>query len=369
MRIGVAIRRLKVEGPKERDCLALAGGLAARGHEVVLLTTEPGLTVPSGVRLVTGGASAAIDQEAPVLFAAWLADLLRRRAFDSILSFEKGPADFYFASDSCFAARTTGLRRWIPGNRQLAKLERSIFEEGSGAHIFFPSESQRRDYQAHYTLRPDRFTILPPIVAVPPGSAGGFYASRDRVRANLGVAEQTVMAIHVATAPFEKGTDRVIAAIAEFPAIHLLVVGDRRAEHQRRQAQDLECLDRIWFLDQSEDLAAVLGAADLMLHPARTEVTGRIFLDSLLAGVPVVTLADCALSEQISQHSAGIVMPAPFDAKAFSSLIGALLLPSRLEVVRRNARRASVLLTNAGLAPALGLVERAIGARFSLQSA
>lgn len=359
MRLGIAIRRLKLDGPKERDCLAIASGLAQRGHEVVLLAGESSLPLPDGVRLVTGGASAALDQSAPTHFAEWIADLRRRQAFDAIVSFEKGPGDFYHAADSCFAARVGAFRRWIPTNRQAAHLERTTFSP-DGAFVFFPSEAQRRDYLAQYPLPPHRFAVLPPIVAVPAGGPGGFYEGRDRERAGLGIADDATLAIHVAGAPFEKGTDRVIAAVATVPTLHLVVVGDRRAERQRRQAQDLDCIDRVWFIDQPDDLPQLLGAADLMLHPARTEIAGRILIDSLLAGTPVITLADCALSEQVARYDAGIVCPSPFEAGSFATLLAGFILAPRLEAAKKSARRASVLLANAGMAPAIDRVEQAL---------
>ncbi|MFO1185408.1 MAG: glycosyltransferase [Bauldia sp.] len=359
MRLGIAIRRLKPFGGREQDCLALAAGLAEAGDEVIVLARDAEQAMPPGVRFVSGGAAAPMDQDAPAQFAAWLGDLIRRQAFDALLSFEKGPADCYFAAEACLAGRLDWRQRWLPANRQALHLEKATFDPG-GPHILFPSDAHRRAYSVHYALEPGRFTILPPIVPQRPGGAGGFYSERERLRTALGIPKAATMAVHIATAPFEKGTDRAIAVVAALPGLYLVAAGDRRAELQRRQAQELGCADRVWFLDAPDDPTPLIAAADLMLHPARTEIAGRILIDSLVAGVPAATLVDCAMSDQIRDYKAGVVAPSPFDLASFTALIGNLILPPRLDAARRNARRASVMLTNAGQSPAVDLLKRAI---------
>ncbi|MGO9623972.1 MAG: hypothetical protein ACLP2Q_05905, partial [Steroidobacteraceae bacterium] len=55
LRIALAIQALDVLGGKERDALAIAGGLAARGHEVTILTRSAGLQIPPGIAVCLTG--------------------------------------------------------------------------------------------------------------------------------------------------------------------------------------------------------------------------------------------------------------------------------------------------------------------------
>jgi len=108
----------------------------------------------------------------------------------------------------------------------------------------------------------------------------------------------------------------------------------------------------------------VLGAADLMLHPARVENTGLVIVESLLAGVPVIASGVCGFGEYIERFGAGTVLAEPFDADAYAAAIGAALAPARLETLRRHARdSAAPLSAEGGLERILDRIEAVLRRR------
>jgi UDP-glucose:(heptosyl)LPS alpha-1,3-glucosyltransferase len=64
-----------------------------------------------------------------------------------------------------------------------------------------------------------------------------------------------------------------------------------------------------------------MAAADLLVHPARTEAAGIVLLEAIINGLPVVATEICGFSSHIREAEAGIVIPEPF---AIQALIDAL---------------------------------------------
>jgi UDP-glucose:(heptosyl)LPS alpha-1,3-glucosyltransferase len=86
------------------------------------------------------------------------------------------------------------------------------------------------------------------------------------------------------------------------------------------------------------DVADLIGAADLMVHPARVETTGSVILESLLYGTPVIATAVCGYAEHIAHSGAGVVVEEPFDVGRLRQAIASSLASAVLDEMRRNAR-------------------------------
>ena len=200
MRIAVAVARLSALGGKERDALAIAGGLAARGNSVTILTRAASLQVPPGVvvRLVTdviGWTNHARTRR----FARAVGEARRAGSFDAIVSFEKlEEADAYYAADVCFGGQAGYLKRWLPRYATYAWLEAHCFG-AAGPDILFLCRKQESEYRQHYRLAPGRATVLPPMIY--PTSEECFYKRRAEIRADFGIPDTAMLAVSVAVYP------------------------------------------------------------------------------------------------------------------------------------------------------------------------
>jgi UDP-glucose:(heptosyl)LPS alpha-1,3-glucosyltransferase len=65
------------------------------------------------------------------------------------------------------------------------------------------------------------------------------------------------------------------------------------------------------------ELHDLFRSSDLLVHPARLDVTGTVILEALAHGLPVITTANCGFSVHVTAADAGIVVPVPFDQGAF----------------------------------------------------
>ena len=356
MRVAVVIQTLDALGGKERDALAIAGGLAARGHKVEIVTRSAQIAVPSGVGLRAIGSRGWTNHGRAQHFARAVAALRDASSFDAVLSFDKlRNADAYYAADVCFACRDLGFKGWLPRYATYARLERQCFGAG-GPAILFLCRKQESEYRSQYRLDADRAVVLPPMIH--DVGERSFYATRAAVRQRFGIPDAATLAVSVAVYPEQKGIDRTIAAFADVPGVHMLAVGLNDTVWAENFAAKRGVEGRVRFLGHRDDVADIIGAADLMLHPARLENTGLVILESLLAGVPVIASAVCGFAEYIARSGAGMVLAEPFNAGAYVAAIRAALEPHTLAELKQRARTAAPQLrAEGGVARNLDVIE------------
>ena len=128
------------------------------------------------------------------------------------------------------------------------------------------------------------------------------------------------------------------------PACGLIVGQDRDSLQAALQAQARSggVAERLRFLGYREGLAPILAAADIVVAPGVNESFGRVPVEAMLAGTPVVAAASGGHLETVADGETGLLVPAN-DARAFAGAIVRLLddaaLAARLaEAARRQAR-------------------------------
>jgi 1,2-diacylglycerol 3-alpha-glucosyltransferase len=134
----------------------------------------------------------------------------------------------------------------------------------------------------------------------------------------------------------EKSVDLLLeafaAAVAELPALRLLLVGGGPSEaslRQRAAAPDL--LGRVHLTGQLPrlDALSLLKGADLFAAASRTETQGLVLAEALAAGLPVVALAGPGVEDSVRDGVDGVVVPAEPAAERPARLAEALLEVSR----------------------------------------
>jgi UDP-glucose:(heptosyl)LPS alpha-1,3-glucosyltransferase len=144
----------------------------------------------------------------------------------------------------------------------------------------------------------------------------------------------------------------------------LLAIGLNDVASATALAAKSDLSKRTQFVGHRSDVADILGAADIMLHPARVENTGLVILESLLAGVPVIASGACGFAEYVERFDAGFVLAEPFDQAAYVAAIRAAMEPNALARLKRNARdNAPQLRSEGGLERILDVVEEVLRRR------
>lgn len=165
----------------------------------------------------------------------------------------------------------------------------------------------------------------------------GFQPTRDAaaVRAELGLADTSPCIGIVGNVQEWKGQAVVVEAMAhvhrQIPAARCLIVGGaHRAgadyEHAlRRRLSELGLDDVIHFTGFRTDVADVMNALDVVVHASvRPEPFGRVILEGMLLGKPVVAVAAGGVPELIEDGQTGFLTP-PGDVAALAQRLVVLL--------------------------------------------
>ncbi|HVO77013.1 MAG TPA: glycosyltransferase family 4 protein [Candidatus Bathyarchaeia archaeon] len=160
-------------------------------------------------------------------------------------------------------------------------------------------------------------------IGTPPPAA----APRERVRSELGVAEEDFICLMVGSLEERKGHGRALDALGELDGrIKLFIAGrgEREADY-RAKVSSLGLDGRVRFLGYRTDVGALLAACDVLLCPSTLEATPYVILEAMAAGVPVVASRIYGIPEIVVDGFTGILI----DPASRGDLIQALAALSR----------------------------------------
>jgi UDP-glucose:(heptosyl)LPS alpha-1,3-glucosyltransferase len=323
-------------GGLQRDCLKIARLAAARGHDVTILTRTWQGERPSDVQIELFGRHGWSNITRNRAWLKQLARALPERALDGIIGFNKLPGlDVYYGSDPCYAAKVARLKpswyRWLPRYRHFSELERRVFARGLRTHALVLTEQEIPRYREFYGTEPERFHVLPPGIERRTFTPDARVATRDRLRREHGWPADERLLLLVGSGFRVKGLDRAIEAFSRLPSdlrnqSRLVVIGQNRPGEFAWLARRLGVADRVHFLGGRNDVFDWLLAADLLVHPARSEAAGMILLEAMTAGLPVLATDVCGYSFHIEHAKAGRILPSPFSPTQFAAALREMLV-------------------------------------------
>ncbi len=170
--------------------------------------------------------------------------------------------------------------------------------------------------------------VVPNGVAVPPEpqAAAPDRESRIRVRRELGLPEGFLFGVFSRLTRW-KGQHVALEALAQLEDASCIIVGDALFGEQdyarslRVKAADLGIADRVRFLGQRDDVASLMRAVDVVVHPSiDPEPFGLTLVEAMLAGTPVVASRTGAAGEILDEGRMGELVP-PGDAAALAAAI------------------------------------------------
>ena len=333
MDVALALFRYFPHGGMQRDLMATARSLQARGHAVTVYCHTFDAPVPDDLAVEVLRAPGRTNHARATAFARAFAERAAAARPDVVLGFDKMPGlDLYFAADPCFVARTADRPwpyRWTTRYRAFSALERGVFEAG-GARVLLLDARQQESYQQHYGTPSERFLVLPPGVALDRRRGDDAPERRRRCREVLALPEDAFVLLMLA-ANFElKGLDRVLRGIASLEPsararTHLLAVGGGAAPKWTAQLDRLGLSTTCHLLPGRDDVPDLLQAADLVVHPARRDTTATVLLEAVAAGVPVLCTSVCGYADHIRSAKSGVVLDEPFSQPQFDRALGELV--------------------------------------------
>lgn len=162
--------------------------------------------------------------------------------------------------------------------------------------------------------------------------------SREETRNNLSVDPAQPLIGVVGNIKRWKGQDIVVSAVdllrKEYPGLHCLIIGDisksREDDHVYYQSirsfvNEKGLQNTVRFLGYRDDVPEIVNSLDILVHASTIpEPFGRVILEGMALGRPVIATDFGGPAEIIENGVSGILVPAG-DASALAGEIGLLL--------------------------------------------
>ena len=333
-RIAFALYKFFPYGGVQRDALRIAEQCKARGYDVEFFAIRWDGDRPPGIPVHLTRDRGISNHSRYAAFSRQFQRALRERNFTAAIGFNKMPGlDLYFAADGCFRTRAQKRSRWYrltPRYRHFAAFERAVFDPASATEILVLVAREMRRYQAAYGTPEERFHLLPPGVIEDRKAPADREAVRASLRAEFGIRDDQLLVLMVGSGFRTKGLDRALRGIASLP-MHLkertrfIVIGRDHADPYRLLARRLGIRRQVDILPGRDDIPRFLQGADLLIHPAYYETSGMVLLESLVAGLPVLTTDACGYAPYVEEAGAGRVLSEPFAQERMNCSLAEML--------------------------------------------
>lgn len=349
---GEASRPLKValalesDGPggAEWTLIHLANGLRSRGHSVLPILPEKGVGW-LGAQLESRGFPTRTFRLDHPLDAGCVLRL--RRLFREEGVSVVHPHEFtlsVFATTAAALASVPAIVTLHSAQRFPERMRRRIAIRWAARQAFAAttvSEATKTEIVRRLGMRGEEWRVIVNGVPTPEGH-------RERVRQELGIQPDARLLLAVGNLYSVKGHDvlvRAMAAVARrenLPTWTLAVAGrGEEREGLERLARELEVDSKVVFLGFREDVGDLLHAADLFVHPSRSEGLPLAVIEAMSVGLPVVASDVGGIPEVVSDGVTGILVP-PEDVDSLAAGIASLLAdPARAEAIGETGRRAA----------------------------
>lgn len=345
MKIALAIVSLFASGGLQRDCLSLARILRRRGHDVHLIAARCANDIKARNDVTVLPLRHLTNHGRDASFARALQAATHGK-FDVVVGFNKMPGldVLYCADRSVWATSLPVWKRWLPRQHVRSGLEEACFGKNSGTRILLLSARAADEYRSAWDTPGARITVLPPTVSrerIRPDLRTPQF--RSEIRRSLGLEAADTVWLFVAAYPYTKGFDRLLHALSEREGVRVVVAGvtagDRDVIKAVGRAKPTGLDQIISFLGHREDIPELMAAADVLVHPARYDMTGGVILEAICSGLPVITTDACGFADHVRAADAGIVVDTPFDANRLDEALNVVNKPGVLETWSQNASR------------------------------
>lgn len=268
--------------------------------------------------------------------------------YDLVIGFNKMPGlDLYYAADPCYLAKAEQdwhypITRFFGRVQFYSDWERAVFGPQSHTVSMMISSVQRRLFEQVYDTPAERLVDLPPGIDPERTRPGDWQKQRQQLRTALKLTDDDFLLLMIGSGFKRKGVDFAINALAALPEnlrnkTHIFVVGEDKQKPFMKQAQQRNVADQVHFMGGRDDVPQWLQAADLFMHPARSENTGTVILEAMVAGLPQLVSEVCGYANHVRQADAGQLIAEPENSEAFALLLLDMLQMEKLQQWSSNA--------------------------------
>jgi glycosyltransferase involved in cell wall biosynthesis len=299
---------LEFHGGLSQSTLETAQGLAERGWRIICVTTRRGSLTEAWERFATVHE---IPQQGVSLRHPWrtlrslqAARRLRGSGVDIVWANPRATVEWSHAVSRLLAARLVVHLRLDPPT-----LSRRFRRALTRADAVVAVSDTTRDLWQRHTGRAD-------IRVIPNGIDLGVFTVDDSALPHSG-ADEPLHVVFLGRTDNDKGIDRALTGWSQaeprLPAgSRLTVVGSSPSDGSARAFDALlaRTPGTIEHRPAVRDVRPVLRSADVVLMPSRTETQGRVAIEAMALGVPVIGTAIGGLTEVLDGPTANRLLAA-----------------------------------------------------------
>ena len=332
MRVALVIEKFSPAGGAERQCAAMARGLASRGHEVHVFARQ--IASPAGIVphvVASGGffAGGGFAREVRAQLQAESFDIIysyTRTDFQDILRLGGGThREYLIRTDPAYSPLARLFRKVRPKERLELALETRSFEPQASRKIVAVSRRVKEEAVRHYGVPPEKIAVIHN------GVDGTEFRpsaeARGLIRNQLGLAESDYVLLFVGSGFRRKGLESAIRAVDRVPGAKLVVAGEGRATAH----------PRVLLLGRRTDVSHLYAAADAFIFPTLYDPFPNAVLEAMASGIPAIVSRVAGVSEVIDGDS--IVLENPLDIDEVAAAVRKLEDPAVRKPMGEAARR------------------------------
>lgn len=330
-------------GGAENMVVALASGLVGLGHEAMIVTDTPGWMTE---RAEAEKLPVWIETQGPGVDLRWILRLARRMRRERIQVFHSHEFSMnVFGGAAAWLARVPHVVT-IHGRHYVADAPRRIGAYRLLRRLGVPVVAVSNDLRGYLTkgfgLDTDALELVHNGISlpeVPARDAAQRAAFRLEARRALGLPSMGPLLVCVGNLYPVKGHDTLVRALPQLPNVQVAIAGRGEQEKSLHMlATELGVSERLHLLGLRDDVTSVLAAADVFVHPSRSEGLPLAVLEAMGQRLPIVASRVGGIPEAIEDGRSGVLV-APEDPAALADALSRILdAPERAASLAREAR-------------------------------
>lgn len=332
MKVALVIEKFAPAGGAERQCVNLARGLVARGHEIHVFARVVSPGAGYTAHKVPGDGifrHQSFDFQSRKLLEAETFDIIHsytRTSYQDILRLGGGThREYLIRTDPAYSALGRLWRKIRPKERLELEMEKAGFHPSASKRIVAVSHRVKDEVIRHYGVPAEK------IVVIHNGVDGNEFKpsaeARGLIRNQLGLEENDYALLFVGSGFKRKGLESAIAAVDRVPSARLIVAGEGKATTH----------PRVLMLGRRTDVSHLYAAADAFIFPTLYDPFPNATLEAMASGIPIIVSRVAGVSEIITDDS--IVIEDPMNVDEITAAVTRLEDPAVRKPMGEAARR------------------------------
>jgi len=285
-------------------------------------------------------------------FARAVCAAVKAHSFDLVQSHERiSCCDVYRAGDGVhrqwLANRKRGAGIWErialtlnPYHWYTLAAEKRLFQSPRLRAVICNSNMVKEEVRRHFGLDEARLRVIYSGVDLAAFHPRLRETWRARKRAELGIAEASMVFLFVGSGFRRKGLPQLLRALSGARDAHLVVVGaDKDLPRLRRAAEQAKLAGRVHFTGGQEDVRPWYGMADCFVLPTLYDPFPNAALEAMASGLPLITSLQCGAAEFVESGIEGYVCRDPLDVVELARCLNLAAAPGQAQRMGAAARR------------------------------